>query len=115
MSLLAWLISVPLVMLRLFGVLFFADTISGWAAVPAIVICVLLVLPAAPHPWRTIVALTSLAAFVCSLYFHGWPTALARLAGGSDVVLEIIEAILIVFLALRSLTRRSLSAPSPTL
>lgn len=104
-----WIVSVPLVLLRAFGVLFFADTISGWAIVPAIVIVALLVLPQMTSRFRRSIALSLLAMYLGSVYFHGWRNLTDRLAGGRDFMFDAIEAALILALVSRCVLGKATS------
>lgn len=93
--------AVPLIFLRLFGFLFFASTISNWAALPAAAIVLLIGIAALPVPQRAVWASLCLMAYLLSVYFHGWPNLTRRLAEGGDAFFEGSEALLILTLWLR--------------
>jgi len=101
MFVLLCVVSIPLILLRLFGVLFFAATTSGWAVVPAIALGALLGASHLPLPVRRVIALVALVLYGCSLYFHGWGNIADRLAEGGDPFLDGLEASLLALLALR--------------
>jgi hypothetical protein len=100
------LVGVPLVLLRLFGVLFFASTTSLWAVIPALALGVLLATSVAPSPMGRILAVSMLCAYLCSLYFYGWPDLMHRLAEEGDATLDGLEGALIFLLVTRSLLFR---------
>jgi hypothetical protein len=95
---LLWIAAVPLIFLRLFGVLFFVQSTSVWAVVPAIVLSALLVLPHAARRPRQWGALALLAAYLCSVYLDGWNNLIYRLANGGAFPFEVLEAALIFVL-----------------
>jgi len=99
-------VAVPLILFRLFGVLFFAATISGWAVVPAITLGALIAVSPLPSPMRRGVAAIALVLYGCSLYFHGWGNLADRLAEGRTPVFEALEATMLVALALRYFAAR---------
>jgi len=99
-------VAVPLILFRLFGVLFFASTISGWAVIPAITLGTLIAVYPLPRPMRRGVAAIGLVLYGCSLYFHGWGNLADRLAEGGTLVFEALEATILVALALRCFAAR---------
>jgi hypothetical protein len=95
---LLWIAAIPLIFLRLFGVLFFVQSTSILAVVPAIVLSVLLLLPQAARRPRQWGALALLAAYLCSVYLDGWNNLRYRLANGGTFPFEVLEATLIFVL-----------------
>jgi hypothetical protein len=98
LALLLCLVAVPLILLRLFGVLFFVDTISVWAIVPAVAIIALLALANTSQPIRRGGAVLVFTSYLASVFFHGWPNLMERLAEGGNGLFEGAEAILILIL-----------------
>lgn len=88
-------VATAVVLLRLFGVLFFGSTASVWALVPAIVLIGLMVLPYRSQPVRGRVAVVLALAYLASLYFYSWRFLMADLAEGGNVAFEATEAIAI--------------------
>ena len=99
--------AVPLILLRLFGVLFFASTTSMWAIVPALTLGALLVVAAHSPARRGVFATALLGAYLCSFLFHGWSDMKLRLDEGQSNLLDVLEAGLILVLVLRCLTSRA--------
>ena len=99
--------AIPLILFRLFGFLFFASTISDWAIVPALVLCGLIASCRMPQPARNVAAAALLLAYLCSVFFHGWPNLMARLNDGGDPTFEAAEALVLGLLALQLLLSQS--------
>lgn len=102
-------VAVPLILLRLFGVLFFASTTSMWATIPAITLGSLLIISSRLIARRGIIAIGLMAAYLCSVFFYGWADMRFRLNEGQSNWLDILEAGLISFLVARCCT----AAPAP--
>ena len=100
------IVAIPVILLRLFGLLFFAGTISNWAIVPAIALAGLLAASRASQAVRRACSIAFVLPYVFSVYFHGWGSLIARLAEGRDGVFEGMEAALILLLGLQSWTPR---------
>lgn len=99
-------VAIPLILFRLFGVMFFAETISAWAVIPAITLCALIFASPLPSPMRRGVAVIALILYGCSLYFHGWDNLADRPAEGGTPVFEALEATMLSALALRCFIAR---------
>lgn len=97
-------VAVPLILLRLFGVLFFASTTSMWATVPALTLGSLLFISSRPVARRGIIAIGLIAAYLCSVLFYGWADMKLRLDEGQSNWLDILEAALISVLVARCFT-----------
>lgn len=99
-------VAIPVTLFRLFGVLFFASTISGWAVVPAVAVGALLAVSRLPQPARGCGAIALLVSYLCSVYFHGWADLMDRLAEGRDAVFDGTEAALVALLVVQCLMPR---------
>lgn len=98
------LFAAPLILLRLFGFLFFASTSSIWALVPAVTLCALLVVAGRMPSGRRVVAVTGMAAYLGSVLFHGWADMRFRRGQGQSTLLDVLEAVPIFILFARCLT-----------
>lgn len=97
------LLSAPLILLRLFGYLFFASTTSIWALVPAVTLCALLVVAGRMSSGRRIMAIAWMSVYVCSVLFHGWADITFRLGQGQSSFLDGLEVALVFILVARCL------------
>jgi len=95
------IVIIAVVLLRLFGVIFFWASTSTWAVVPALVIVAMLfVAGLAQSPRRYLVSVLAIC-YLCSIYFDGWPSVTARIAEGGSAWLEVTEAVVVgIFLLL---------------
>jgi hypothetical protein len=98
------IVAVPLVLLRLFGYLFFASTTSTWAIVPALVLGSLIPVAVKPFSRRGAVAIALGTGYLCSVLFHGWADLQFRLSEGQSGVFDGVEALLILILMARCST-----------
>lgn len=89
------LASIPVALMRLFGILFFAGTESPWAVVPLVALVGLMVLSFCSVLFRATGAIVLLSAYLCSVYFHGWEDLMKRIAGGQNGVFDTTEAVLV--------------------
>lgn len=103
---------VVLILLRLFGVLFFAASSSLWLAVPAGVLLLMLVLAGdKPGPgWMVAVAL---ALYVLSYWHGGWDRLRLRLSTGADPIPDVPELVLIVLLIWRWVEQQKVAKQGP--
>jgi FtsH-binding integral membrane protein len=106
--------AIPLILIRLLGFLFFASTTSTWAIVPAVALGALLAVSRLPQPVRRYGALALLMAYLFSVYFHGWPNLMFRLADGRDARYEGAEAVLIALLVMQCFMRTGAGADKRT-
>ncbi|CAN7466897.1 hypothetical protein [Massilia sp. LjRoot122] len=93
-------LTIILVLLRLFGVLFFLGDNSLWAFVPAIVIVALLFAAMLRQARRRLLAGTCVLWYLSSIYFDGWDTVVGLTASGHFAWFEAAEAALITVFAL---------------
>jgi hypothetical protein len=101
---LLYLSVLPMAALRLFGWVWFFDTLSVWHLVPALSIAALIGAPAfhAKHSKR--IAVVAMAAYLLSLAFAGIDHTRELYAEGGYVYLfNIVEGLLIVFMFWRVL------------
>lgn len=107
--LLLCILAVPMVLIRLFGFLFFAATTSLWALVPALVLAALIPLSSMAQSCPRIIAAGLLCAYLLSVLLHGWWAAWSRIAGGQSALLDCFEAAMILFLTARCLLNTKLN------
>lgn len=100
------LLAVPVIFLRLFGVLFFASTTPMWALVPAVTLGSLLFISGRTNAVRRTVAIFMVVWYLLSIFFHGWGSMKFRIDEGQVIWFEIIEATLILILVTRCLTAK---------
>lgn len=96
-------LTIALVLLRLFGVLFFWSEVSKWAIVPAITIIALLLATNLRQRPRRLLAGTLLLWYILSVYFEGWDVVMKQITEGANlgvVALDAAEAALIALFAL---------------
>jgi hypothetical protein len=108
-----WIVAIAVVLLRLFGFLYFASTLSNWAIVPAISLSALLAAPWVAPRLRRAYAAVFVLAYLSSVYFHGWADLMARLAEGQSGIYEGTEAACILLLGLLCWRRVSPSGAHP--
>ena len=104
------IVAVPMVLFRLFGVLFFASTTPMWALVPALTLGSLLIISGHMNTKRCIVAICLVVAYLGSVYFHGWADMKFRLDEGQSNWFDILEASLILVLVTRFMTAKRKSS-----
>lgn len=97
-------VAVPLILLRLFGVLFFASTTPMWAVIPALTLGSLLVVSSQLAFGRRIMATILGAIYLCSVFFYGWADMKTRLDEGQGNWFDVLEASVILVLMVRCLT-----------
>jgi len=78
-------LTIGLVLIRLFGVLFFGSDISKWALVPAITIIAFLFAPNLRQRPRRLFAATLFFWYLLSVYFKGWDVAMNRIAESGNL------------------------------
>ena len=103
-------LTIILVLLRLFGVLFFLGDNSLWAFVPAIVIVALLIAAMLRQAPRRLLAGTCVLWYLSSIYFDGWDTVVDLTTSGRYAWFEAAEAALIAVFALACVLPRDQSA-----
>jgi len=96
-------LAVPVILLRLFGVLFFGGATSMWATVPALTLGALIAVAGNMPAKRRIIAAGLMAAYLCSILFDGWIGIKIRLDEGQDLYFDVFEAALIMILFTRCL------------
>lgn len=96
------LVAAALVLLRLFGFLFFASSTSFWALVPAIVLGLLIGSSVRSFPGRRAVSIGLILLYLASLYSYEWERLSNRVANGQSLVQDVVEIALIVTLFARS-------------
>lgn len=93
-------VTIAVVLFRLFSVTFFWDTISKWAVVPALVIIAMLSIASLARVTRRYAAAALVVCYLCSIYFDGWRTIVTRIADGGNAWFEATETALIAIFAL---------------
>lgn len=96
------LVAAALVLLRLFGFLFFASSTSFWALVPAIVLGLLIGSSLRSFRGQRAFAVGLILLYLASLHFYEWERLSNRVANGQSLVQDFIEIALIVILFARS-------------
>ena len=95
-----YLVAILVAALRLFGVLFFFETVSAWAFAPAISIIALVILAnVEKRSVRYAGAVFCIALYVAGECFNQSSNVLVRLAKGGDPLIEAREALLVFVLA----------------
>jgi hypothetical protein len=100
------IVIIAVVLLRLFGFVFFGSTTSKWALVPALVMIAMLCAANFDQKTQRYLAAVLVLCYLCSIYFYGWRILVERIADGGSVGLEGTEAAIIAVFALLYMIRK---------
>lgn len=101
------LVTITVILFRMFAVTFFWASVSRWAVVPALVIVAMLFIANLAQSLRRYMACALAGCYLCSIYFDGWSTITARVAEGGSAWFETTEAALIGIFMLFNLMANS--------
>ena len=93
-------VTIGVVLFRLFSVTFFWNSTSIWAVVPSIVIIAMLCVANLPQAARRYMVTALVVCYLCSIYIDGWHIIVTRIAEGGNAWFESTETALIVIFAL---------------
>jgi hypothetical protein len=103
-------ISVAVVLFRIFAVTFFWSSVSKWTVVPALVIVAMIFIASLAQTPRRYLASVLAICYLCSIYFDGWTNVTARIAEGGNAWFEATEAAVIaIFMLLHLISDGHLS------
>lgn len=95
------MVTIAIVLFRMFAITFFWASVSKWALVPALVTVFMIFIARLAQTPRRYIAIVLAGFYLCSIYFDGWSTIAARVAEGGSAWFEATEAALIgIFLVL---------------
>ncbi|MFZ2650554.1 MAG: hypothetical protein WA210_10675 [Burkholderiaceae bacterium] len=94
-------VGIPVVLFRLFGVLFFFESSSLWLLTPAAVIAALLLFALNPPQVPTWMVGVIVALYALSYFNGGWSRLSSRIADERGLMPDLPELILVIVLLLR--------------
>lgn len=97
-----YVVAALLVLLRLFGMLFFVSTVSIWALVPAIAISGLLALSIRSARLSVLGSLLMICLYVVYWIMYGGASALERIDDQGSILVDSLEIAVVLFLGIRS-------------
>lgn len=100
--------ALPLIALRLFGLLFFLTTTPLWAGAPSVTLLVLLFVASGAKRPSMILFIIAIGIFVASVVFHGWDDLKWRIANEGSAEFDVLELLVILLLSIRTLIIRQL-------